>query len=223
MWFTHVHWSGTRFNCHAHIAKRHYLWLASIAIFPQRKIKIWQPRVMIMWGCYSPKHPNGLRGTYSSLKNNTPKIVNCSQAYVIYLRGFVSFHFINITHTGLDKKPMLMHNELYILKRSANIFKIAPKPCWQCSFFSGVNLRFLRSTPTFSCSLLIKYKGLTWMEFTTFGNKPLDENHDWRRHCSRAESTERGKLMSILWTYGSDCLEYNKIKVLKSHLSALKK
>ena len=59
-----------------------------------------------------------------------------------------------------------------------------------------------------------KYEGLTWIGFTTHGNKPVNDkpyacflcDHDAERYCLSGESAEKAKLMRASWRHMAEIL-----------------
>lgn len=91
MYFAHVHWSGTRFNWHAHTARRQSPSMAVLKI-----MKIWQPLATIMWRCYQPKNP-GILG--ASIKSYGGLIYSCVNNTHLWKKNYVLKEICNIVQT----------------------------------------------------------------------------------------------------------------------------
>lgn len=90
MYFAHAHWSGTRFNWHAHTGRRQSPSMAVLKI-----VKIWQPVATIMWGCYQPKNP-GILG--ASIKSYVRLIYLCVNTH-LWKKNCVYKEICNIVQT----------------------------------------------------------------------------------------------------------------------------
>lgn len=107
MCFAHVHWSGTRFNCRAHIARRH--WVRSHPFFKKKKEKKKKDLTACGYDYVRMLSTKAPKWTEASFQSSLYYKIRTLQNIYVKLRGFLhSDTFILFKICGFDGKYLQM-------------------------------------------------------------------------------------------------------------------